>query len=169
MEKIPVKIKIREIGPQDKVWVKEFIKAHWGSDFMVTRGRKHYYDKLEGFVAEIDGKNKGLITFKMEDKDIEITSLDSLLEGRGIGTGLIDRVIELADKVKAGRIWLITTNDNIDALKFYQKRGFQIIKIYPAAVNESRKIKPSIPLVGNYGIPIRDEIELEMKLKNNPV
>lgn len=95
---------------------------------------------------------------------MEIISLDSLLERKGIGTVLINKVIEFAYGKEVKRIWLITTNDNINVLRFYQKRGFMIIKIYPRAISESRKIKPSIPLAGNYGIPIRDEIELEMKL-----
>jgi RimJ/RimL family protein N-acetyltransferase len=88
------------------------------------------------------------------------------LERKGVGTELINKVIEFAVEVKARRVWLITTNDNIDAIKFYQKRGFRIIRIHTGAIDLSRKLKPSIPVVGNYGIPIRDEIELEMKLKN---
>jgi ribosomal protein S18 acetylase RimI-like enzyme len=63
------------------------------------------------------------------------------------------------------RLWLITTNDNLIALKFYQKRGFQLIAVHPDALAESRKIKPSIPQFGMHGIPLRDEIELHMILK----
>lgn len=159
-----MEFRIREVEPQDKTWIKEFLEKQWGSNFIVTRGMKYYYDKLEGFIAEIDGKKRGLLTYKMEDGEIEITSLDSLLEKRGIGTAIINKVIELARKKGITRIWLITTNDNIEAIKFYQKRGFRIIKVYPGAINESRKIKPSIPLTGNNGIPVKDEIELEMEL-----
>lgn len=161
-----MEIKIRKTEPKDKPWIKKLIETRWGSDFIVTRGRKYCYNKLEGFIAEIEGRNKGLITFRAEDREIEIISLDSLLERKGAGTGLINKVIEFAGEVKARRVWLITTNDNIDAIKFYQKRGFSMIRIYPGAIDLSRKLKPFIPAVGNYGIPIRDEIELEMKLKN---
>ncbi len=160
-------VKIREIEPRDKIWINELVKEQWGSDFIVTRGRKYYFDKLEGFIAEIEGKNKGLITYRLEDNEIEIASLNSLLKGKRIGTVLINKVIDFARRKETGRIWLITTNDNTDAIRFYQKRGFRIMKIYPGAISESRKIKPSIPLTGNYGIPIRDEIELEMKLRIN--
>lgn len=162
-----MKFRIREVEPQDKTWIKEFLGKQWGSDFIVTRGMKYYYNKLEGFIAEVDGKKTGLLTYRMEDGEIEITSLDSLLEKRGIGTAMINQVIEFACRKRIGRIWLITTNDNIEAIKFYQKRGFRIIKVYPGTINESRKIKPSIPLTGNHGIPIRDEIELELNLQNN--
>ena len=65
---------------------------------------------------------------------------------------------------KARRAWLITTNDNLDAIRFYQRRGFTIATVHAGAIEQSRTIKPSIPLVGSYGIPIRDEIEFEMLL-----
>jgi DNA-3-methyladenine glycosylase I len=59
------------------------------------------------------------------------------------------------------RIWLITTNDNIDALRFYQKRGYEMKTVHRYAMEVSRKTKPQIPFEGKYGIPIRDEIEME--------
>lgn len=59
------------------------------------------------------------------------------------------------------KIKVIATNDNIDAIKFYQKRGFDMIKIYHNAIGESRKLKPTIPLIDNYGIPIMHEIEFQ--------
>jgi len=164
-----MEIKIRKIGQGDKPWVKKLFKTRWGSDFVVTRGEVHYCNKLSGFVAEVSGENKGLITYKIKDKELEIVSLDSLMEGKGIGTRLINEVIEFAREVKARRIWLITTNDNVDAVKFYQRRGFRIKDVYPGAIDMSRKLKSSIPEIGNYGIPIRDEIELEVKLKNEPL
>ena len=59
---------------------------------------------------------------------------------------------------------LITTNDNVDALRFYQRRGFVLTELRPGAVDESRRMKPQIPLVGAYGIPIRDELVLVREL-----
>jgi L-amino acid N-acyltransferase YncA len=101
----------------------------------------------------------------IREGEFEVTSLDSLREGKGIGTQLIDRAIAEARLRKCRRLLLITTNDNLHALGFYQKRGFEIVAIYRGSVNESRKRKPSIPLVGMNGIPLRDEIELEIRLK----
>jgi RimJ/RimL family protein N-acetyltransferase len=86
---------------------------------------------------------------------------NSTLEGLGIGSKLISAVKQAAKQSGINRIWLITTNDNVDALRFYQKRGYRMTAIYPNAVNEARKQKPSIPLIGNYYIPIPDEIELK--------
>jgi len=58
-----------------------------------------------------------------------------------------------------------TTNDNLNALRFYQKRGFVLAAVYPEAIERARKIKPTISLIGYEGIPLRDEIELEMPLE----
>jgi hypothetical protein len=52
---------------------------------------------------------------------------------------------------------LITTNSNINALRFWQKRGFRLVHIYLGALEESRKLKPIIPLIDDNGIPIREE------------
>jgi RimJ/RimL family protein N-acetyltransferase len=73
-------------------------------------------------------------------------------------------VKEVARQHGCQRVWLITTNDNLNALRFYQKRGFELVAVHRRAIDEARKIKPEIPLIGEYGIPIRDEIELEIAL-----
>ena len=100
----------------------------------------------------------------MKDNECEVTSLDSLHEGQGTGTKLINTIVDEAQKQNCKRVFLSTTNDNMNALRFYQKRGFELVTIHRSAVNEARKIKPSIPLTGFDDIPLRDEIELEMIL-----
>lgn len=119
------------------------------------------YDRVEGFIY---GDWIGLLTYILRGDECEITSLNSLPEGRGIGTALIDKAIRAAKEQKCRRICLITTNDNLRALGFYQKRGFELVAIQRGAVNESRKLKPSISWIGENNIPLRDEIELEMLL-----
>ena len=81
-----------------------------------------------------------------------------------MGTALIEAVKEKAEEVRCRRLWLITTNDNLNALRFYQKRGFRLVKVSPSAVDAARQIKPSISELGADGIPLRDEIELELRL-----
>ena len=90
--------------------------------------------------------------------------MNAIEERKGIGTALLDEIESLAKQKNCKRLWLITTNDNVDALRFYQKRGYEIKAVHPHAIEESRKIKPQIPLIGNYGIPIRDEIEMDKLL-----
>ena len=155
---------LRRLTQNDLPRLRQFWIEHWGGEEMITRGNIYRPEQLEGFVVESDNEWIGLVTFFFKDNECEITSLDSLREGQGIGTMLIDRAIEEAHTRDCKRLFLITTNDNLHALGFYQKRGFEIVTVYRGAVNESRKMKPSIPLVGMNGIPLRDEIELEMIL-----
>jgi len=131
---------------------------------MIARGNVYRPEQLDGFVVENENEWVGLVTFFIRDDECEVTSLDSLHQGKGFGTQLIDKAIEEARAGNCKRLFLITTNDNLHALGFYQKRGFEIVTVYRGAVNESRKRKPRIPLVGMDGIPLRDEIELEIKL-----
>ncbi|MGZ9234779.1 MAG: GNAT family N-acetyltransferase [Anaerolineales bacterium] len=132
---------------------------------MMTCGNIFRPEQLEGFVIEDAGEWMGLLTFFIKEDECEVTSLDSLREGQGIGSMLINKAIAESRARDCRRLFLITTNDNLRALGFYQKRGFEMVAVHRGAVNESRKRKPSIPLVGMDGIPLRDEIELEITLK----
>jgi GNAT superfamily N-acetyltransferase len=157
-------LKIRPLSPADRDWVKRHIAEHWGAEIVVAHGTIYHPAALPGFVAELDGKMTGLVTFQINGDACEIVTLDSLHPGRGIGTALIEEVKAAAGAAGCRRLWLITTNDNLHALGFYQKRGFRLVAVHPGAVDAARKLKPEIPLIGNDGIPIRDEIELEIVL-----
>ncbi len=106
----------------------------------------------------------GLITYHIAGKECEITTMNSEAEGKGVGSSLVEAVKNTAIQKGCTRLWLITTNDNTRALHFWQKRGFRIAAVHINAVEKSRQLKPEIPLTGDDGIPIRDEIELEMGL-----
>ncbi|MBT2640403.1 MULTISPECIES: GNAT family N-acetyltransferase [unclassified Bacillus (in: firmicutes)] len=148
--------------PKDKII--EFFKLHWGSPEMVISSGVYDCSTLDGFAIVKENNIIGLITYVIKDYDCEIISLDSIEEGKGIGTSLVKEVENLAFEKNCKFIRLITTNDNLLALKFYQKRGFVISKVINNAVEKARKLKPEIPLIGNDGIPIRDEIELKKLL-----
>jgi ribosomal protein S18 acetylase RimI-like enzyme len=154
----------RRLTPADLPRLRRFLLEQWGGEEMVTRGNVYCPEQLEGFVVEEVHEWVGLVTFFIKDAECEVVSLDSLRAGKGVGTRLIDKTIEEARARKCSRLFLITSNDNLHALGFYQRRGFEIVAIYRGAINESRKRKPGIPLVGMNGIPLRDEIELEIKL-----
>lgn len=153
---------LRRLTREDLPRLRQFWIGHWGGEEMVVHGEIFRFDQLDGFMA---GDWQGLITFYIRAMECEVVSLDSLREGEGIGTQLIYAVVEEARIRNCRRVFLITTNDNMHALRFYQKRGFELVAVHRGAVNESRKIKPSIPLIGFDGIPLRDEIELEMILQ----
>jgi GNAT superfamily N-acetyltransferase len=128
---------------------------------MVISSGVYDCSELDGFaVLNENGDIIGLVTYIIKDNECEIISLDSILEGKGIGTSLINEVENIALKNNCKLIKVITTNDNLSALRFYQKRGFVLSRIINNAVEKAREIKPEIPLIGNDGIPIRDEIEL---------
>jgi ribosomal protein S18 acetylase RimI-like enzyme len=120
--------------------------------------------KLPGFVATIDGKSVGLLTYEISNGECEVVTVNSVSERLGIGSGLLEAVRRVAISAGCKRLWLITTNDNTHALRFYQKRGYRLVALYPNQLEKSRLLKPEIPLVGMDGIPLRDEIELEIAL-----
>jgi len=155
---------IRRLTPDDLPRLRQFWKENWGDEFVVAHGVIYYPDTLDGFIALDDDEWAGEITYAFSGSDCEIVSLDSLREGQGIGTKLITAVVEEARTRNCERVFLITTNDNLNALGFYQKRGFQLVKINRGALIETRKLKPDIPVIGANNIPLRDEIELEMIL-----
>ncbi|RJP54867.1 MAG: GNAT family N-acetyltransferase [Anaerolineaceae bacterium] len=144
--------------------LRQFWEEHWDAEFVVAHGTVFHPENVSGFIA-LDGNEwVGLITYTFLDTDCEIVSIDSLRENEGIGTALIEKVVEEAKANQCRRVHVSTTNANLRALGFYQKRGFRLSALYPDAVNEARKLKPEIPLIGENGIPLRDEIELEMLL-----
>ncbi|HSV86090.1 MAG TPA: GNAT family N-acetyltransferase [Levilinea sp.] len=161
---IESQIVIRQTSIADRIWMRQFIAEHWGDEKMVVHGTVMYPAELSGFVAEHHGAIVGLVTYQILADACEITSLDSTDAGMGIGSALLETVVWAAIEAGCSRMWLITTNDNLEALDFYQKRGFRLAMIYPGAVDVARMVKPSIPLVGESGIPIHDEIELELVL-----
>ncbi|MEM9951628.1 MAG: GNAT family N-acetyltransferase [Chloroflexota bacterium] len=179
---------IRALVREDREWVAHFLDEYWGSTQMVTRGRILYGHLLPGFVAQrskpLEGEEIeqidddateenpivtmekiGLLTYNVEDNECEIVSLDSTVRDIGVGTALVNELITAAKDAKIERIWLITTNDNLPALKFWQKRDFEIAVVHRNAIEQARRLKPQIPITGIEGIPIRDEIELEIRLK----
>ncbi len=159
-----IEFQIIPLSNDEREWVAGLLKEWWAGPVIVTRGRLHRADELPGFVAVLEGKPAGLVTYRIDSNNCEIVTMNSLEEGRGIGSALIDAVKNSAVSAGCKRLWLITTNDNTAALRFYQKRGFTIAAIHPNAIEESRWLKPEIPVIGNDGIPIRDEIELDMML-----
>jgi N-acetylglutamate synthase-like GNAT family acetyltransferase len=158
----PWQVRPTEAG--DGQWVRRLLSERWGSELIVTRGHVHHADRLPGFVAQDAGRLLGLATYNCTRDQCELVSLDSLAPRQGVGTALIAAVAQAARRAGARRLWLVTTNDNVAALRFHQKRGFVLAALHPNALELSRRLKPEIPMIGLDGIPLRDEIELEMAL-----
>ena len=156
-------LSIQSITAADRPWIQQFIVDQWGADIVAGHGVIYHPAELEGFIAVQDGEKVGVITYLIENEQCEIITIDSLRSGSGIGTALIAAVKAKAIQAGCKRLWLITTNDNLNALRFYQKRGFVLVAVHRNAVAVSRQIKPSIPLIGADGIPLRNEIELVLQ------
>jgi len=158
-------LEVKSLTAQDSAWVRQDIAQYWGDTIVVAHSKVYHPHTLPGFVAILKGDRVGLLTYSLEDENCEIVTINSTKPGIGIGTKLLKAVARAAREAGCKRLWLITTNDNLDALRFYQKRGFTLVAVHRHAVDAARQLKPSIPLIGDDQIPLHDEIELEMLLE----
>ena len=153
--------------------------ATWGEPFVAAGGRLYDLRTLPALVAtravvagaaqDRDGTKEadepseqivGVLTYEIDGDGIEVVSIEAVPPHEGIGTALLAGAADLGNAEGLVRLFLVTTNDNIDALRFYQRRGLRILEVRPDGVARSREVKPLIPLIGSYGIPMRDEIVL---------
>lgn len=156
---------ISAITQQDSEDVSQIIRDFWGGEPIIAHDMTFKTADLHGLKAVLNGKIIGILHYQIRDAVCEIVTLASLKEGLGVGSCLLDAVERIARDARCGRLYLTTTNDNLHALGFYQRRGFKLTALYPGKVNQSRKIKPTIPVTGDARIPIRDELRLEKDLE----
>jgi ribosomal protein S18 acetylase RimI-like enzyme len=154
-------IEVRPVREDEWPLLAERLASAWGSAEIVSRGRVHDATRLPGLVGIADGQVAGLVTYDIRDGECELVTLNAFVDDRGVGSALLAAAAEEARQHGCRRLWLITTNDNLRALRFYQRRGLRLVALRANEIEKSRRLKPSIPLVGNDGIPIRDELELE--------
>lgn len=133
------------------------VQARWGAT-VVSRGRVHALAELPAVLAELDGRPAGCLAFAPDAAALEVVTLDAFVPGRGIGHALLRAVAGRAD-----RVWLVTTNDNVAAQRFYAAVGMTLVAVRHGAVKAARILKPGIPLVGEGGEPIEDELEYELR------
>jgi GNAT superfamily N-acetyltransferase len=159
-------MKIRDKQLKDQPWIEAILKERWGGEGQVIAHGEIFEARL--LPALIADEQLGLATYQIRRTDdcvfAELVTLDAITANQGVGTALIEG---LASTLQVGGVTILrvtTTNDNLDALRFYQRRGFRITAVRPGAVDEARRLKPSIPAIGDYGIPIRDELELERQI-----
>ena len=157
-------ITIRQIEPSDSEWVRTFLMTHFGSTRVVSRGVIHQANELPGFIALHDGVPRALLTYSHRGNELEVVTLHAAPSGLGLGSRLLVVARERACDLRCRRMWLITTNDNEPAIRFYQRRGMRIAAIHRGAIAESRKLKPEISFLGVGGRPIEDEVEFELPL-----
>jgi GNAT superfamily N-acetyltransferase len=161
-------MEIREKEPRDEAWIDSVLNERWGANgtgIIVVHNEIFDARTLPALIA---GERDGLATYAMgtvnDVPSAELITLDAFTPYQGVGTALIERLIAKIKDLRVNVLRVTTTNDNLDALRFYQRRGFRIVALRPGAVDEARTKKPTIPAIGEHGIPVRDEIELELRI-----
>ena len=159
-----MEIQISQITPDDLTSILAAAQDFWGASTVVVHGELYDLTRLPGFKVVVSGQLAGFLHYQIRDSACEILTLASLREGKGIGSALLQQLENFARGKGVRLIHLVTTNDNLHALGFYQRRGYHLAAVYPGQVEISRKLKPAIPMIGDNEIPIRDEIRLEKEL-----
>jgi ribosomal protein S18 acetylase RimI-like enzyme len=158
-------VEVRAGGPEDRPAVASFLS---GMRSLRVARRGELVDVLDhpAVVAWSGARVAGVATYVLEGERCELLTLHAATRRQGVGTALVEVVVETARSAGCRTLWLVTTNDNVDALRFYQRRGFRLAALRAGAVDASReRLKPEIPELGDHGIPLRDELELERDLR----
>src|SRR6478735_8320073 len=157
-------MQVRPATAEDHDWVEAFLVTN-NADQVARREELVDALRYTALIAEGDTGLVGVLTYVLDGQACEVLTLHATVSWQGVGTALLEVVERIARAAGCQRLWLITTNDNIDAIRFYQRRGFRMAALNVGAVTESRmRFKPGIPDIGDYGIPIRDEIEFEKQI-----
>jgi ribosomal protein S18 acetylase RimI-like enzyme len=156
-------LRVRALRDDERAWAAGVVRESW-DETVVSGGREHRPAVLPAVVAEADGERAGLATYLIEDGDCELVTLDALTVGGGIGGALVEALADTARAAGCTRLHVVTTNDNLPALRLYQRHGFVLAAVRLDGVAASRRRKPQIPATGHAGIPIRDELVLERAL-----
>jgi len=149
---------------EDRPAAEKFLQAHHTLR-AARRGELAHPSHHPGVLAWSGDDLVGVATYVVSGTSCELLTLHATERLAGTGSALLAAVRGVAEHAGCTRLWVVTTNDNVDALRFYQRRGFRLTALRPGAVDASREtLKPEIPTSGSYGIPLRDELELEMEL-----
>jgi len=131
---------IRELDEADRGWKLTTLTAGWGSTGVARLGELIDAAPLPGFVAEHGGERAGLATYAERADGVEVVTIQSLVEGEGVGRALMDRLLTFATESRAARLWLMTTNDNVRAFAFYQRWGMDLARLIEGGVEVSRRV-----------------------------
>jgi 2-oxo-4-hydroxy-4-carboxy--5-ureidoimidazoline (OHCU) decarboxylase/N-acetylglutamate synthase-like GNAT family acetyltransferase len=167
-----VEITIRDFTSGDHEWARALLAEHGGGTHRMAR-LGELVDPLthEGLVAEEGGEPIGLLTVDESPHAIEVLTLHARRPARGAGSRLLATALQVAVASEVERLWLVTTNDNLDAIRFYLHRGMRVARVHDGAADADRAtVKPEIPTHNpENGLPIRDYVEFELLTANGPL
>jgi ribosomal protein S18 acetylase RimI-like enzyme len=153
---------LRPLRDDERPWALRILRESWGTEITIySDGREFRPAELPGFVAEAGDEPSGVVTYAIDGETCELVTLNALQSGRGVGGALVEAVADAARAAGCARLHLITTNDNLPALRLYQRHGFALVALNAGAIDAMRARKPEISATGHAGVPIRDELELE--------
>lgn len=163
----PTTLTIRSGTEQDRSWTVAELERNWGGVEISSLGMWHAADTLPSLIAWSGSARIGLATFTQPraGKACEVITLSSTLENAGVGEALLAACVRGARSAGCCRVFLTTTNDNLRAIGFYQKRGWRMVAVHRGAMDRAREIKPTIPVIGMNNIPMHDEIEFEFPMQ----
>jgi protein-L-isoaspartate(D-aspartate) O-methyltransferase len=153
----PARPPVRASGAADAAWIGDFLRERWGAVAIAAHGEVIDAARLPALIAE---PRRGLATYRRLGADAELVTIDATPAGVGTGTALLEALTRTLRAEGCERLWLTMTNGNLSALQFYLRRGFRLAGVRLGAVDMARRLKPSIPLLGEHGIPLHDELDL---------
>jgi GNAT superfamily N-acetyltransferase len=148
-------IAVRGIRPDERAWLRGLIEEEWGLPVVSTSGA-HDPSELPALIAHDGPTVLGAVTYRMSDQACEVVTINSLRPGLGVGTALLAAVRNIAEQ-EGRRLWLITTNENLRAINFYQRRGMDMVALHRNFVDEVARWKPG--LLSDGTPPFRHAIE----------
>ena len=155
---------VRDFEAADHEWAERLISSHQDSRMVARLGELIDPLTLPGIVAELDGRPVALTTCSESERGFELLTLHSEVPGQGAGTLLLETALQVAASSGCKRLWLVTTNDNLAALRFYLRRGMRVAAVHGDAVARDRELKPEIAATNQQnGIQLRDLVELELR------
>ncbi len=157
-------LRIRAMTESDRDWAAAVVARYFGSPEMVSRGLRHDTRLLPGLIAEEGGQRLGLAHYRIEGHGCEVVTLVALRVRQGVGRRMVSELVSLSRAQGCRRIWLVTTNENRGAQRFYEALGWELVAIHHGALAAARRLKPEIPERAADGTPLEDELEYERRL-----
>jgi len=152
-------VAIRRGRSADKIFVRKFRKILLLSDDDIEELFKNVV-----LIAEVNGKAVGFIVFTQQTKEegwLNVMGVLPQYQRLGIGTGLLDALVEISKKRKIKKLHLTTSNENVPGLMFYMKNGFKIVRVRRDAYRRYG--------ICGFGVPGYDELKLELMIGDGAV
>jgi ribosomal protein S18 acetylase RimI-like enzyme len=155
-------VMVREATDSDRAAARELFQRDFGRTRIVAFGEVMDIDAMPALVAVLRTEPSGALAYRLLGDSLHIVALatDPMWQRSGVGGYLIAEAELLARRLRLKRVVISTTNDNLPALHFYQRRGYVLTEL----VANSVVAHTHQEIAGFGGIPVRDEIRLEKKL-----